>query len=267
MHDAKLTSLSKIEVGQTILVTPEQEVAGVGHVAGRERTGKFRMFGRPKDPTCVPLRVADKSFEPDSWSGKVWTLTLDDGSKTEPRYGTTHVYVSNAPAKPKGKRKGSTIATDQGVIIAETRHVEPQVEVEVTRAGDWRRVTVAPDGTMRVADWKGGDYEGTTPHGKRVHITPDGVLTVIEDDGTERPGVLTSLDEQLDEANAGEPDVAVATAERCGQCKGFGVVRRYGANKNHAYKTLNGAEQATVKGNSVKCPTCKGATLLLDRAV
>jgi len=143
---------------------------------------------------------------------------------------------------------------------------KPEVEVELTRANDWRRVQVLPDGTMRIADWKGGDYEGTTPHGKRVHVTPDGVLTVIEDDGTERPGKLTSLDEQLDEANAGEPDVATATADRCGQCKGFGVVRKRGANAGHAYRTLNGAETATTNGNSEKCPACKGAALVLRSA-
>jgi hypothetical protein len=78
MHDATLTSLSKIEVGQTVLVT---DVPGL------------RGFARPKDPDAIPLRVTAKTHVPAEWTGKVWTLTLSDGTETTGRYGTTHVYV------------------------------------------------------------------------------------------------------------------------------------------------------------------------------
>lgn len=50
-----------------------------------------------------------------------------------------------------------------------------------------------------------------------------------------------------------------AETRKCGQCKGFGVVRKYGASKGEKYKTLKGAEEATEKGNSMPCPACHTA--------
>lgn len=56
-------------------------------------------------------------------------------------------------------------------------------------------------------------------------------------------------------------DTAVAQGSDdalCGQCKGYGVVRKYGKNAGHEYKTVNGADQATANGNSEVCPLCTG---------
>jgi hypothetical protein len=230
MHDAKLASLSKIEVGQTILVTANVQPRG---------------FGRPKDPTAIPLRVTAKTFTPDQWSGKVWTLTLNDDSTTEPRYGTTHVYVTEAQAPAPQE--------------------QPEVEVE-TESGA-KRVRVEPDGTVRVVGWTGGQVVERTPHGKLVRIDKHGVVMVIETGGVLRQPVLTpDTDAELDERNAGEPDPQVVNSDRCGQCKGYGVVRKRGQSKGQAYRTANGADQATANGNSVVCPVCQGETLVARAA-
>lgn len=54
-----------------------------------------------------------------------------------------------------------------------------------------------------------------------------------------------------------EPEVeAVAEAEACEACKGYGVVRGGGAKAGDPYKTANGAAQAT---NPVPCPSCSVA--------
>lgn len=45
----------------------------------------------------------------------------------------------------------------------------------------------------------------------------------------------------------GNPDAA------CKVCLDFGVVRAHGDNAGHAYKTANGAAEATRKGNSKPC--------------
>jgi hypothetical protein len=266
MHDAKLTSLSKIEVGQTILVTPEQEVSGIGHVAGRERKGKFRGFARPKDLTGIVREVVAKDYVPDEWSGKVWTLTLSDKTKTEPRYGTTHVYV-----------------VDESAV--------PDYHLVETESGD--KHVLVTKGVARVQGWSGGDVHETTPDGIPVHIAPDGVITVVELDGTERPpkikreiedhptlgkvkvthvpghgDLLEPLsDTEADKRNAGKPDLRIATGTtKCGKCKGFGVVRKYGKDKGLSYKTANGADQATANGNSEICPACKGEALVSSKA-
>jgi hypothetical protein len=243
MHDAKLSSLSKIEVGQTILVTPEQEVSGIGHVAGRERKGKFRGFARPKDLTGIVREVVAKDYVPDEWSGKVWTLTLSDKTKTEPRYGTTHVYVVEKPAVP-------------------------DYHLVETESGD--KHVLVTKGVARVQGWSGGDVHETTPNGHRVHIYPDGLIKVVNPDGTERDAVVTRIeptDDELDERNAGKPDLRIATGTtKCGKCKGFGVVRKYGKDKGLSYKTANGADQATANGNSEICPACKGEALVSSKA-
>lgn len=219
MHDAKLSSLSKVEVGQTILVVANAQPRG---------------FGRPKDKTAIPLRVTDKSFVPDSWSGKQWTLTLNDGSTTEQRYGTTHVYVVEAAPEPQPEKPA------------------PQVELDL--ATGTRRVLVEPDGTMRVRDWTGGTVIETTRKGRVVRIDDQGVLTLIKD---------FPEDEQLDERNASLPvDQAAEDGERCLQCKGYGVVRKRGSQAGKAYRTLNGSQAATVNGNAAECPVCQGTGLV-----
>jgi hypothetical protein len=238
MHDAKQTVLSRIEVGQLILVTPEREA--IGRVPGGIGREKAREFARPKDKTAEAKRVTDKAFEPDEWSGKVWTLTLDDGTRTERRYGTAHVYV-----------------------VAES--AVPEYHLVDTESGE--KHVLVTKGVARVQGWSGGDVHETTPHGHRVHIYPDGLIKVVSPDGAERDAVITpETDDALDERNAGEPDVETATAtQRCGQCKGYGVVRKRGNHAGQAYKTANGADAATANGNSTVCPVCNGATLVSSR--
>jgi hypothetical protein len=229
MHsDAKQSSLSKVEVGQTILVT---DVPGL------------RGFARPKDLDGLALSITGKTFVPDEWSGKQWTLTLSDGTETAPRYGTTHVYVVPAVAKPEPKPKKAK--------AVELHDVD-------TESGT-KRVRVEKDGTVRVLDWQGGDVFETTPHGRNVHISEDGVLTVVEDDGTERQAVITRDDDaELDERNAGVPDPTVLNTRKCDGCKGYQVVRKRGPQAGKPYKTLNGAQAAAGNGNAVTCPVCSG---------
>jgi hypothetical protein len=225
-ENAKQSSLSKVEVGMVIL-------------AGMETSGPV-SFARPKTVGAKPHVVAAKEFAPDDWSGKVWTLTLDDGRKTEPRYGTTHVYVVEDAPKPKPKPRA-----------VELHDVD-------TESGT-KRVRVEKDGTVRVLDWQGGDVFETTPHGKRVHIAEDGVLTVVDDDGTERQAVVTRDDDaDLDERNAGVPDPEVLNTRKCDGCKGYQVVRKRGPQAGKPYKTLNGAQAAAGNGNAVTCPVCSG---------
>jgi hypothetical protein len=255
MHDAKVTSLSKIEVGQLILVTPEEEQSGIGHVAGRERTGKFRGFGRPKDSTAVPLRVTAKDFVPDTWSGKVWTLTLADGTKTEGRYGTTHVYVTTS--KQYTAEEVAQRISDDPRIPGKARAVTikgPETELELDLAvSGTKRVVVEKDGTMRVKAWEGGDVTERTPKGRLVHITPEGVLTILED-----------FPEEDEETAAA--DAVVLGSERCPQCKGFEVVRKRGSSAGKAYRTLGGSQAATANGNSEPCPKCAGTGLVARAA-
>lgn len=134
---ATQSRLNKVKVGDTILAAP-----------GREP--ELFEFGRPKDTNAVPHTITAIDTEADEWSGKKYVVTIDDGRKSDDRYGTTHVYVAGAPALPGG------------------------------------------------------------------------------------------------------------TADRCAQCKSYGVVRGKGPLVNQHYRTKGGAEQATVKGNSVECPKCKG---------
>jgi hypothetical protein len=260
MHDAKLTSLSKIEVGQTILVTRAGGVPATSPV----RPGKFRGPGRSSRGSSA--RSSPRTTCPDEWSGKVWTLTLSDGTKTEPRYGTTHVYV-----------------VDESAV--------PDYHLVETESGD--KHVLVTKGVARVQGWSGGDVHETTPDGIPVHIAPDGVITVVELDGTERPpkikreiedhptlgkvkvthvpghgDLLEPLsDTEADKRNAGKPDLRIATGTtKCGKCKGFGVVRKYGKDKGLSYKTANGADQATANGNSEICPACKGEALVSSKA-
>jgi len=221
MHDAKLTSLSKITQGQKILVVEQPNKTGFD-------------FGRPKDTQAVFRSVTKITHKPDDWTGKVYTVQITGGRRNEGRYGTTHVYV---PAEAK-------------------QEFAPVVELDLAVSGT-KRVRVDPDGTMHVDDWKGGDVTERTPNGRLVHITADGVLTILEDFPEE------------DDAPAQKPaesDDEVASGERCHQCKGYGVVRKTGPKAGKPYRTLVGAEESTVKGNSEKCPTCKGATLLVRSA-
>lgn len=58
-----------------------------------------------------------------------------------------------------------------------------------------------------------------------------------------------------DEPAADESPVTGGDDEKCGQCKGYGLVRGVGSHAGDAYKTLNGAQTSA---NAVQCPVCKG---------
>lgn len=242
MHDATQTLLSKIEQGQKILVVEPEGMTSF-------------EFGRPKDPAAVPRSVTKIEKIRDQWTGHTYVVQITGGRRNTGRYGTTHVYVPKAKVEPQ--------------------KYAPEVELDLAVSGT-KRVKVAKDGTMRVVDWDGGDVTERTPKGRLVRIAADGVLTILEDfpeddepSGEEAAAIaLSRRMVEDDDAPAQRPatDDEAATAERCHQCKGYGVVRKTGSKAGKAYRTLVGAEESTTKGNSEKCPVCKGATLLVRAA-
>lgn len=50
--------------------------------------------------------------------------------------------------------------------------------------------------------------------------------------------------------------------DRCGACKGLGLVRGIGKHAGGRYRTLAGAQAAQEAGRAVDCPTCEGAGLV-----
>lgn len=80
-----LTNLGRVEVGHCILVGPLEAPRGGGP--------EVRAFARKHADHAEALRVVDKTHAPGAYGeGKVWTLVLEDGTVTEGRFGTTHVY-------------------------------------------------------------------------------------------------------------------------------------------------------------------------------
>lgn len=112
MHNAKQSSLSKIQAGDTILAVPDGD--------------KAFGFGRPKDTTSVPCVVKQITAERDQWSSKVYRVTLDDGRKSEGRYGTTHVYVAAIEARTDAEIDAAlaepATAEDQAVVESDRCH-------------------------------------------------------------------------------------------------------------------------------------------------
>jgi hypothetical protein len=267
MHSATQSSLSKITQGQKILVV---ELAD----------GRFE-YGRPKDPTAVFRSVTAIFTTRDTWSSKTYTVKVTGNRLNEGRYGTTHVYV---PVEAEAEAEAPEPVE---VGVQEYEVEKPGAEVEFDSESGPKRVRVESDGTIRVKDWSGGHVIERTPHGRVIRIAEDGVVTVIEADGTERPGIVETpkprrrvqltdegkveivedepTDDELDEANAGDPDPGVIASEKCLQCKGYGVVRKRGSQAGKAYRTLNGSEAAKANGNAADCPVCD-ATGLVGRA-
>lgn len=52
------------------------------------------------------------------------------------------------------------------------------------------------------------------------------------------------------------------TNEKCGQCKGLGLVRKSGSKAGKHYRTLNGAQAALANGNAMDCEKCHGYGLV-----
>lgn len=71
-------------------------------------------------------------------------------------------------------------------------------------------------------------------------------------------GILSVAPEASDadrEVIAGEPATG---GERCGTCRGHGLVRAVGSNAGKHYRTTSGAQAALVKGNAKDCTACDG---------
>jgi len=83
-----------------------------------------------------------------------------------------------------------------------------------------------------------------TPRGKRTAPIMTAVPEVPEADR---------------EVIAGEPST---DGEKCGTCKGLGLVRAVGKNAGKPYRTLNGAQAAQEGGRATDCPSCKGTGLI-----
>lgn len=139
--------------------------------------------------------------------------------------------------------------------------------IDASYVGDGKRVHKDPNGTVWIEGWTGGEGEHVTKEGWRVHVTHTGLVTVLGAAETHvsrasKAAVVTPLDlhatdEEADEAMDREADDGPAT-QRCDKCKGFGLVRKRGANAGDKYKTMNGALQAKGNGNAVECPRCHG---------
>lgn len=54
----------------------------------------------------------------------------------------------------------------------------------------------------------------------------------------------------------GEPE---SVGDRCGTCRGHGLVRGVGKSAGEHYRTTNGAQLALAGGRAVDCPTCAGS--------
>jgi hypothetical protein len=289
MHDAKQTSLSKITQGQKILVVEQANDTGFD-------------FGRPKDTTAVFRSVTKIQTKPDQWTGKVYTVQITGGRLNEGRYGTTHVYVApDAKAKAKAAADRLDQATDELAAAQAKPKTKAKARIDVdiadVKRGDLVLVEPSVDGKTMLSKLPGGGepaqvigimYQGksitllfgegrsstatkwtvvghedvapvrptstVTPKGHKVNVAADGTVRVVE--------VTPATDAEADARNAQPADPSIAMSDRCGKCKGFGVVRKRGTHAGEAYRTSNGADQATANGNSVLCPACKGEALV-----
>jgi len=82
-----------------------------------------------------------------------------------------------------------------------------------------------------------------------------------------RPVVVASPfatpEEQVSTPEATPEEVqASLDADKCPQCKGFGLVRKAGSRAGAAYKTLAGAQAALANGNAEDCPRCSATGLV-----
>jgi hypothetical protein len=110
---------------------------------------------------------------------------------------------------------------------------------------------------MRQHTWRGVEFElPASLYGKALG-------DALDEQRAEIDAKLGPEEEHEDEAPEPEPvpePVPMPRPEgKCSVCKGFGVVRKRGANAGHWYKTQAGADEATAKGNSTLCPACQGA--------
>lgn len=106
-----------------------------------------------------------------------------------------------------------------------------------------------PDPAQVKADAKGGI----------LRWYPEEFAAAYPDDVPPDPAPRT--DDEIDAALA-EPvtpeEQDALDGQKCGTCKGLGLVRKHGKRAGEAYRTLAGAQAALGNGNAADCPTCKG---------
>lgn len=173
-----------------------------------------------------------------------------------------------------GDRVGGWHSKRQNAAARQAETVDGQY-ASLMQDGVSRRVVKDADGTVRITDWTGGEGEHVTPEGWRVHVTADGIVTVLGGAPAKLPPTDAEpprtkavviqprdtsdhlTDEEADaQLENGQPEVG---GERCTPCKGFGLVRKAGPNAGKRYRTHAGALAAQEKGNAVECPACQGA--------
>lgn len=216
------------------------------YAASGDRVGGWHAKRQAATPPTPPKRKAD-----------LLTAAKDSG-RLEIHHVTAPTPPPTPPARPADTVDGSYAS--------------------VMQDGASRRVTKDADGTVRISDWTHGAHVYETPEGWLVHVDEAGVVTVLEgkptpkgkptdNDPGEHPIVVPGnrpgrIPEHLavhdDDPEAdGDPDAPVApTVERCGPCKGYGLVRKAGSQAGKHYRTMNGALQAEANGNAVPCPHC-----------
>lgn len=69
------------------------------------------------------------------------------------------------------------------------------------------------------------------------------------------PVELHRTDAEADAALEGEP---TPVGDRCGVCRGHGLVRGVGKHAGGHYRTTNGAQEALAAGRAKDCTACEG---------
>lgn len=83
-----------------------------------------------------------------------------------------------------------------------------------------------------------------------------------------RPVTFSAVPEVSPEERVATPEPtaeekqASLDAEKCGTCKGLGLVRKAGPKAGKHYRTLDGAQAALEHGNAVDCPKCNATGLV-----
>jgi hypothetical protein len=225
-------------------VLPDPDPSDLAFGVNKDYIGRFAKAGEKGEPMRITFRSPTKLLGiqiGERFTGAIMPVRLPD-QPTE-RYATGDGVKHTT--QEAAVDHANTVAATTGNIVAVESEPEPEPDLDTTDVvAPGKRVHKDADGTVRIEDWQGGDTELVTHTGRHVHITDDGVVTVAEPEPEPIPTTAR---------------VESSSGGRCGQCKGFGVVRKRGENKGGWYKTLKGAQEATEKGNSMPCPVCHGA--------
>lgn len=159
-------------------------------------------------------------------------------------------------------RSVTRIATVPGKFTSKTYRVQiTGGRTNVGRGGTthvYVPVDVHEEPAMRQHSYKGVEFElPANLHGEALGRVLDEARALID-----AQQAAEGADDDDEPATPELTDENAATADRCGKCKGFGVVRKRGSQAGKPYRTANGAAAATANGNSETCPTCKGELLV-----